>query len=122
MRSIKYLLLLLILTPDSKLYSQSEIDCSGYSKFSKHAKLAEKAILSNDLAMAKVYLGALRRKNKGQSLNSLFLKSEVNLMEGKLKAAIKKYEEIYKLCPRYPRNILFKWGSVLEELGFFWKW
>ena len=51
-------------------------------------------------------------------MNSLFLKSEVNLMEGKLKAAIKKYEEIYKLCPRYPRNILFKWGSVLEELGF----
>jgi outer membrane protein OmpA-like peptidoglycan-associated protein len=118
MRSIKYLLLLLIFTPDSKLYSQSESDCSGYSKFSKHAKLAEKAILSNDLAMAKVYLGALRRKNKGQSLNSLFLQSEVDLMEGELKAAIKKYEEICRLCPSYPRNILFKWGSVLEELGF----
>ena len=42
MRSIKYLLILLILTPDSKIYSQSEIDCIGYSKFSKHAKLAEK--------------------------------------------------------------------------------
>ena len=73
MHSIKYLLLLLILTPDSVLYSQSDSDCSGYSKFSKHAKLAEKAILSNDMAMAKVYLGALRRKNKGQLLNSLFL-------------------------------------------------
>ena len=118
MNTVKFLLLVLILTPHYILYSQSESYCAGYSKFSKHAIKAEKAILSNDLAMAKVYLGALKRKNKGKSLNSLFLQSEVDLMEGKLKQVIKSYEEIYKLCPRYPRNILFKWGSVLEELGF----
>ena len=93
-------------------------NCPEYLSFSKQAKLAQRALIDGDLIMAKVYLSAINRKPKGQELNSLYLRSELDLLEGRLSDAVSGYAEIYLRCPLYSPIVLFKWGSVLEELGF----
>jgi len=92
-------------------------NCPGYSGFSKQAISARRALEEGDLIMAKVYLSAINRKPKGQELNFLYLRSELDLLEGRLSDAVSGYAEIYSKCPLYSPMVLFKWGSVLEELG-----
>jgi outer membrane protein OmpA-like peptidoglycan-associated protein len=100
------------------LSGQTDVrNCPGYSGFSKQAISARRALEEGDLIMAKVYLSAINRKPKGQELNFLYLRSELDLLEGRLSDAVSGYAEIYSKCPLYSPMVLFKWGSVLEELG-----
>ena len=114
----RFLLLILIFQAYS-LFGQIDVNnCPEYLGFSKQATLAQRALIDGDLIMAKVYLSAIDRKPKGQELNSLYLRSELDLLEGRLSESLSGYAEIYSRCPLYSPMILYKWGSVLEELGF----
>ena len=110
--------LLIFMSQSYCLSGQTDVrNCPGYSGFSKQAISARRALEEGDLIMAKVYLSAINRKPKGQELNFLYLRSELDLLEGRLSDAVSGYAEIYSKCPLYSPMVLFKWGSVLEELG-----
>jgi len=118
MGSLYRFVLLIFIFQAYCLSGQTHIhNCPGYSSFSKQAELTQRALKDGDLIMAKVYLSAMNSKPKGQELNSLYLRSELDLLEGRLSEALYGYAEIYSRCPSYSPMVLFKWGSVLEELG-----